>query len=149
MMDNRRYPSHPIPGVGAIVVSKKGILLARRDKAPGTGLWSIPGGAVENGETQKDSVYREVLEETGIECEVITFVSTADLITLDDSNRVEFHFLLNHYLARAIGGELKPEFPDGEVGWFHPDNLPDDMANQELVDMIASVKDQIHKLMHD
>lgn len=148
-MDDRRYPRYPIPGVGAIVVGSKGILLARRDKAPGTGLWSIPGGAVELGETQKESVYREVLEETGIQCEVIKLISTADLISLDESKKVEFHFLLNHYLARAIGGDLKPEYSNGEVGWFHPDELPEDMVNEEIIELIASIKDAISQLMEE
>ena len=147
-MDERRYPHHPIPGVGAIVVSNKGVLLARRDKAPGKGLWSIPGGAVELGETQKESVIREVLEETGVLCEVIKLVSTADLITLDESGSVEFHFLLNHYLARSTGGVLKPEFPDGEVGWFHPDKLPKEMVNQEIIDLLTSVRELILKSMN-
>ena len=148
-MNDRRYPIHPIPGVGAIVVSDQGILLARRDKDPGTGLWSIPGGAIEPGETQKESVSREVFEETGIHCEVIKLVTTFDLITLDAARKVEYHFLINHYLARAIGGELQPEFPDGEVGWFHPDNLPEDLVNQEVRDLIDSLKQSIYELMKE
>ena len=148
-MDDRRYPLHPILGVVAIVVSKNGVLLGRRDKAPGKGLWSVPGGAVELGETQKESVVREVLEETGIQCEVIKLVGTADLVTLDESGKVEFHFLLNQYLARSISGELKPEFPDGEVGWFHPEKLPEDMVNKEIVDLINSVNDSITELMDE
>ena len=146
-MNDRRYPDHPIPGVGAIVVGKKGILLARRDKPPGTGLWSIPGGGVEVGEDQKASVIREVLEETGIECEVLKLVDTADLITLDSNGEVEFHFLLNHYLAKAITEETKPEFPEGEVGWFHPNRLPEDMVDKSVVDLIDSVKESIFELM--
>jgi 8-oxo-dGTP diphosphatase len=148
-MNDRKYPTHPIPGVGAIVVSKRGILLARRDKAPGTGLWSIPGGAVEPGETQKDAVAREILEETGIRCVAIKLLTTSDLITLDASGQVEYHFLINHYLARAIDGELRPEFPDGEVNWFHPDNLPEDMVNQEVRDLINSEKDTILEMMKE
>ena len=148
-MNDRRYPTHPIPGVGAIVVSAKGILLARRDKDPGTGLWSIPGGGVEPGETQKESVTREVFEETGIHCEVIRLVTTYDLITLDASEKVEYHFLINHYLARAIGGELKPEFPDGEVGWFHPNKLPEEIVNQEIVKLLDSQKESILQLMKE
>ena len=147
-MDERRYPPHPIPGVGAIVVGRKGVLLARRDKPPGEGLWSIPGGGVELGENQRESVIREVLEETGIDCEVLELVGTADLITLDASGKVEFHFLLNHYLARALTDVTKPEFPDGEVGWFHPDNLPEDMVNQEIIDLLSAVKDSILELMN-
>jgi ADP-ribose pyrophosphatase len=148
-MDDRKYPQYPIPGVGVIVVGRNGVLLARRDKPPGKGLWSIPGGAVEVGETQKESAFREVLEETGIECEVFNLVSTADLITRDSSNNVEFHFLLNHYLAHSIGGELEPEYPDGEVAWFHPDKLPDDMVNESIVELISSVKDSIADLMSE
>ena len=147
-MSDRRYPTHPIPGVGAIVVSNKGVLLARRDKPPGEGLWSIPGGGVELGENQNESVIREVLEETGVQCEVLKLVSTADLITLDETGTVEFHFLLNHYLARAITTVVTPEFPDGEVGWFHPDELPEDMVNQEIVSLLNSVKDLILELMN-
>ena len=139
---------YPIPGVGAIVVGRKGILLARRDKPPGKGLWSIPGGAVELGETQKEAVIREVLEETGVQCEVLKLVSTVDLITQDDADAVEFHFLLNHYLARAITGDLKPEFPDGEVEWFHPDELPEDMVSQEIIDLLHSVYDSILEFMN-
>jgi 8-oxo-dGTP diphosphatase len=147
-MNDRRYPQHPIPGVGAIVVGRKGILLARRDKPPGEGFWSIPGGGVEIGENQKESVFREVLEETGIECEVLDLVSTDDLITLDDTGVVEFHFLLNHYLARALTEDTRPEFSNGEVAWFHPDKLPEDMVNQEIIDLLNSVKDSILELMN-
>ena len=148
-MSDRRFPKHPIPGVGAIVVGNKGVLLARRDKPPGEGLWSIPGGGVELGENQKESVIREVLEETGVQCEVLKLVSTADLITLDEADTVEFHFLLNHYLARAISDDIKPEFPDGEVGWFHPEELPEDMVNQEIIVLLSSVKDLILELMNE
>ena len=147
-MSGRRYPKHPISGVGAIVVGTKGVLLARRDKPPGEGLWSIPGGGIELGENQKDAVIREVLEETGVQCEVLKLVSTADLITLDEVGSVEFHFLLNHYLARAITDVIKPEFPDGEVGWFHPEELPKDMVNQEIIELLNSVKDLILELMN-
>jgi 8-oxo-dGTP diphosphatase len=148
-MNDRRYPQFPIPGVGAIVVGSNGLLLARRDKNPGRGLWSIPGGGVELGETQVTSVIREVKEETGVVCEIVEFVSTIDLITLDSSGQIEFHFLLNHYLARALTLDTKPETEDGEVSWFHPDNLPSDMADQRIVDLILSVRERILEIMNE
>ncbi len=148
-MSDRRYPIHPIPGVGAIVVGSKGILLARRDKAPGTGLWSIPGGGVELGETQIESVTREVKEETGVECEVLEFVSTFDLITKDDGNSIEYHFLLNHYMAKAVTEKTRPENADGEVGWFHPDKLPQDMASPKIETLIISQRKRILSIMKD
>jgi ADP-ribose pyrophosphatase YjhB (NUDIX family) len=148
-MNDRRYPHLPIPGVGAIVVGSKGVLLARRDKDPGTGLWSIPGGGVELGETQETSLIREVEEETGVQCEIVDFVSTVDLVTRDTSGRVEFHFLLNNYLARALTEKTRPETEDGEVGWFHPDNLPTDMADQRIVDLIRSVRERVLGIMKE
>ncbi len=148
-MSDRRYPVHPIPGVGAIVIGTKGILLARRDKAPGTGLWSIPGGGVELGETQIESVIREVKEETGVDCEVLELVSTYDLITKDDIGAIEYHFLLNHYLAKAITQKTRPENDDGEVGWFHPDKLPPDMASPRIETLISSQRKRILSIMKD
>lgn len=142
-MNERRYPQFPIPGVGAIVVGSKGILLVRRDKDPGKGLWSIPGGGVELGETQEESVVREVEEETGVQCAIIDLVSTANLITPDETGRIEFHYLLNHYLARALTETTIPETPEAEVSWFHPDYLPDDMANPRITELILSVRDRI------
>jgi len=148
-VSDRRYPVHPIPGVGAIVVGTQGILLARRDKAPGKGLWSIPGGGVELGESQIESVIREVKEETDVECEVLELVSTFDLITKDDVGAIEYHFLLNHYLAKAITQEAKPENTDGEVGWFHPDELPTDLASPRIETLISSQRKRILSIMKD
>ncbi|MFW9792916.1 MAG: NUDIX hydrolase [Candidatus Thorarchaeota archaeon] len=148
-MNDRRYPHFPIPGVGAIVVGSKGVLLVRRDKDPGVGLWSIPGGGVEIGETQEKSLIREVLEETGIQCEIVEFVSTADLITPDVNGRIEYHYLLNHYLARALTETTKPEIPEAEVGWFHPDELPPDMASPRITSLILSVRKRILSIIRE
>jgi 8-oxo-dGTP diphosphatase len=61
--------------VGAVVVDRDGrLLLVRRGREPGKGLWSIPGGKVEPGESDRDAVAREVLEETGLEVVVGEFV---------------------------------------------------------------------------
>lgn len=146
-MTTRQYPTNPIPGVGAIVVGSKGVLLARRDKDPGARRWSIPGGGVELGETQKEAVIREVLEETGVQCRVLELVGTADLVKSDINGDIEYHFILNHYLAQAITESTKPETIDGEVGWFHPDNLPLDMASNEIIDLIQSVILRILEIM--
>ena len=60
-----------IPCVGAIVRDGTGrLLVIRRGRPPGAGLWSIPGGRVEPGESLADAVHREVLEETGLQVDV-------------------------------------------------------------------------------
>jgi ADP-ribose pyrophosphatase YjhB (NUDIX family) len=53
--------------VGAVVLDDAGrLLLIRRGHDPHAGLWSLPGGRVEDGETDEQAVRREVLEETGL-----------------------------------------------------------------------------------
>ena len=146
LVDNRRYPSHPIPGVGAIVVGPAGLLLVRRDKDPGKGLWSIPGGAIELGETQNDAVVREVMEETGVQCVVLELVSTADLVTLDSEGRIEYHYLLNHYLARGLTMETQPETPVAEVTWFPLDSLPVGEMPIRILDLLESVHERMLSL---
>ena len=60
-----------VPCAGAIVRDGDGrLLLIRRGREPGRGLWSLPGGRVEAGETRPEAVRREVLEETGLDVTV-------------------------------------------------------------------------------
>ncbi len=147
MLKDRKYPKYPIPGVGAIVVSKKGILLTRRDKDPGRGMWSIPGGAVEVGETQREAIVREVLEETGVRCEVIRLLDTYDLIIPDSTGKIEFHYILIHFLAKAMNIDLHEEKPDLDVSWFEIDNLPIAETPELVLNLIYSVKDEIMEIM--
>lgn len=145
-MNTRHYPCHPVPGVGVIVVSRKGVLLVRRDKDPGKGLWSIPGGGVELGESQELAAIREVREETGVEIELLDLVSTADLITVDSRGCIEYHYLLNHYLAEAETVSTRPEYPWAEVRWFEPDCLPIDEMPSRIHSLIREKIVRIREL---
>ena len=58
--DDRRYPKRPIVGVGALIFKRDRILMAQRGKEPLKGWWSLPGGALELGESLADGVRREV-----------------------------------------------------------------------------------------
>jgi 8-oxo-dGTP diphosphatase len=56
-----------VPCVGAVVHDGQGrLLLVRRGHAPSAGLWSVPGGRVEAGESEVEAVVRELAEETGL-----------------------------------------------------------------------------------
>jgi 8-oxo-dGTP diphosphatase len=93
--------------VGAVIVHEDRVVLVKRRFEPLAGRWSIPGGAVETGETLEACVVREMAEETGFEVEVGPVIEVFDRITHDETGRVMYHFVLIDYLCRPIGGELR------------------------------------------
>ena len=151
-MTERRYPKSPMAGVGAIVVGAKGVLLVKRDKEPGRGLWSLPGGVIEIGETHRDAIKREVLEETGIEIELLDLIGVIgviDVIQPDSKGAIEFHGLLIHYLARAKTEESYEETPEGEVRWFEPDVLPTLELHPIMKKILHGQQKRIESLFND
>ena len=106
-MSQRQYPDRPIVGVGAVVVVEDKVVLIRRRFEPLKGQWSLPGGAVELGETLESSIAREIQEETGLDVEVGPVVEVFDRIMTDDEQRVQYHYVLVDYLCWATGGDLR------------------------------------------
>ena len=106
-MTSRAYPERPFVGVGAVIVDRGRVVLIKRRFEPLAGQWSLPGGAVDVGETLVECVAREMLEETGLVVEVGPVVEVFDRIIRDDGGRVQFHYVLVDYLCRPIGGELR------------------------------------------
>lgn len=105
----REYPDAPIAGVGAVIVAEDAVrgpvvLLIRRGQEPLKGEWSLPGGAVELGETLEEALRREVLEETGLAVEPVEVVKAFDRIARDAQGRVRYHYVLVDFLCRVTGG---------------------------------------------
>lgn len=117
MKHNREYPERPIVGVGGVVVSNQRALLVRRGKPPLEGKWSIPGGMLEIGETLQEGVRRELAEETGMEVRVLGMIEVFERISLDDSGRTKYHFVVLDYLCEAIGGGARAGSDAHDVAW--------------------------------
>jgi ADP-ribose pyrophosphatase YjhB (NUDIX family) len=115
--DGRRYPRHPILGVGAIIFRRDRVLLIERGKPPLKGFWSLPGGAVETGERLEESVRREVLEETGLVIKPVRLFTIFERIMRDDRGEAEYHYVLLDYLCRVTGGTLKAASDVSRVAW--------------------------------
>lgn len=124
----REYPESPVAGVGAAIVRDgpegvKQVLLVRRAQEPLKGQWSLPGGAVELGETIEEAICREVLEETGLLIEAVDVVEALDRISRDSDGRVRFHYVLVDFLCRVTGGTLACATDALEARWAGPNDL--------------------------
>ena len=120
---SRQYPDRPFVGVGAVVLNRGRVLLARRGNPPRAGDWSLPGGAQTVGETVFEAARREVREETGLDVEVLGVVDVVDSITRDADGRVRFHYTLVDVVAEADGDAAIAGDDAAAVGWFSLDEL--------------------------
>jgi 8-oxo-dGTP diphosphatase len=102
---SRRYPDRPFISVGAVILREGRLLLVKRGSEPLKGEWSVPGGALELGETIRTGVEREVLEETGLKVIAGDVVAVLDRIYLDSDGRCEFHYVLVDMVCRLSPGE--------------------------------------------
>jgi ADP-ribose pyrophosphatase YjhB (NUDIX family) len=93
----------PVVAVGAFLFDERGrVLLVQRGQPPGEGLWTVPGGKLEAGETLAQAIAREVREETGLVAEIGPLVCVVERIA--DG----YHYVILDYLARRISGTLDP-----------------------------------------
>jgi ADP-ribose pyrophosphatase YjhB (NUDIX family) len=120
----RSYPERPIVGVGAVVLDGERVLLVKRAHEPLKGQWSLPGGAVELGETLEAAIAREVREETGLDVEVGPIVEVLDRMERDADGRVRHHFVLVDFVCRPSGGVLCCATDADAVEWADLAALP-------------------------
>src|SRR5882757_6634533 len=127
MNDPRTYSDRPFLPESAAIVRDGKILLVRRARAPANGLFSLPGGIVEAGETLHEAVMREIREETSIAIEPVALAGFRETVTRDRDNRVERHFVILPFAARWIAGEPILNEELSEARWVAPgiiDSLP-------------------------
>ncbi len=126
---DRRYPARPMVGVAGAVVDGGKVLLIRRGREPMVGSWTLPGGALETGETMLEGVTREVLEETGLRVRPLELLALLDRIVRDESGAVEYHYVLMDWLCEvddASGAERQVAHAGSdaqEVAWVDAEVL--------------------------
>ena len=119
----RKYPKHPLAGVGGVVIHRNRALLIRRGSEPLKGEWSIPGGLLELGEELAAGVQREVKEETGLDVEPLECILVFDRI-MREGKRVKYHYVIVDYLCRRKRGRLRPASDVVDARWVRREDLP-------------------------
>jgi len=136
--DPRHYPDRPYLAVSAVIVRDGEFLAVRRARPPMQGLFTLPGGGVEAGESIAEAVRREVREETGLTIEAAALAGYREVITRDDAGRVQRHFVILTFAARWVAGEPRLNEELLEARWIRPAGLPQLSTTEGLAEIVAS-----------
>jgi ADP-ribose pyrophosphatase YjhB (NUDIX family) len=143
MPDERSYPTRPFLAVSAAIVRDRKIFVVRRARPPANGLFSLPGGVVEAGETLTEAVVREVTEETAMAIEPVALAGFRETIVRDAASRVERHFVILCFAARWQSGEPVLNEELSEWRWLDPPELAGLATTPGLADIVASAIERL------
>ena len=136
--DPRAYPDRPILAVSAAIIRGDRVLLTQRARGPANGVWTMPGGVVEAGETLSEALVREIDEETKIKIEPVALAGHREVMVRDASGRAERHFVIMCFASRWISGEpdLNEELADAR--WVEPAELTNYKTTDGLAPIVAA-----------
>jgi 8-oxo-dGTP diphosphatase len=132
----REYPDRPIVGVGAVIVQQGRVLLIKRGSPPLLGEWSLPGGAVELGETLRAAAEREAREETGLIVKAGEVLEVLDRIVPGRGGAPEYHYVLIDFLCAVEGGKLCAGGDAADVRWAEESELGKYKLEQPALEVI-------------
>jgi len=115
----------PRAAASAVLFRGEAVLLVERDKGPSAGLWTLPGGCIELGETAEDAARREVREETGLIAHIEGLAGVYDIIDHDEAGKVVLHYVIATYYGRADDGEPRAKSDIREARLFALDKVKD------------------------
>src|SRR5689334_25308249 len=139
----RTYPTRPYLAVSAAIFHDDRVLIVRRARPPAHGLYTLPGGGVELGETLEEAVIREVREETALEVEPIALAGYRQAIARDAVGKIERHFVILPFAARWIAGDVLLNEELAEAQWLSPTALGDLKTTEGLAQIVAAAATRI------
>ena len=141
--DARAYPDRPYLAVSAAIIRDGRILVARRARGPALGVWTLPGGVVEAGETLTEALVREIKEETAMEVEPVALAGHREVLVRDDGGRLSRHFVILCFAARWLAGEpvLNEELADAR--WLRPAELSGLKTTEGLAEIVAAAFERV------
>jgi ADP-ribose pyrophosphatase YjhB (NUDIX family) len=143
-MDERAYPSRPFLAVSAAVIRDGRVLIVRRGGSFGRGVYTLPGGVVEAGETLTEAVIREVREETRVAIEPVALAGYREMIARDEGGKAARHFVILCFASRWIAGEPVPDPQEiSEAAWRLPGELAGLKTTEGLGEIIAEAMGKV------
>ena len=130
-------PSHPQLAVSAAIFRDGKVLLVRRAQSPARGLYSLPGGRVEFGETLHTALHREVDEETGLRIEIAGLAGWREVVPGAGGGG---HYLIMSFAARWSSGEPVLNDEHDDFRWLAPETLGDLRVTDGLPDIIEAAR---------
>jgi 8-oxo-dGTP diphosphatase len=132
--DNCDVSGSFIPCVGAVITDERGrLLLIKRGHEPAAGLWSLPGGRIEPGETDAEALVREMREETGLEVEPGPLLGAVQRPS-GDGDVLD----IRDYIATVTGGTLIPGDDAADARWVSAAELESLAITEGLVEALTS-----------
>src|SRR5689334_23613917 len=107
----------PELAVSAAIFRDGKVLLVCRAHAPAKGLWTLPGGRVEVGETLVEAVRREVMEETTLTIDVLGLAGYREVILAVEVGDRGRHFVILPFATRYVGGDITLNDELGDARW--------------------------------
>jgi 8-oxo-dGTP diphosphatase len=130
-------PSHPQLAVSAAIFRDDRILLVRRAKSPARGLYSLPGGRVEFGETLHTALHREVDEETALKIEIAGLAGWREVVPGTSGGG---HYVIMSFAARWGSGEPVLNDEHDDFRWLAPEALGDLKTTDGLAEIIEAAR---------
>src|SRR3954452_5222764 len=143
--DVRTYPTRPFLAVSAAIMRDGQVLLVRRARPPAGGLFSLPGGVVEIGETLAEALEREVREETSLEIEPVALAGYREVVARDAEDKVERHFVILPFAARWVAGEPLLNEELSEWRWVDPREIEGLPTTPGLAAIVAAVVERLRE----
>jgi ADP-ribose pyrophosphatase YjhB (NUDIX family) len=141
--DPRAYPDRPYLAVSAAIIHDGRVLVARRARSPALGVWTMPGGVVEAGETLTEALVREIVEETALTIEPLALAGHREVLVRDDDRRVSRHFVILCFAARWVSGEIRLNEELAEARWLRPSELAGLKTTEGLAEIVASAFERL------
>ena len=135
-MNDRLFPARPILAVSAAVFREAHVLIVRRAREPLIGHFSLPGGGVEIGESLAEALARELMEEVGIQAEIVAFNRHVEAI-IPEGSRIRAHFVIASFVARWTKGEPRLSDEVDAVDWIDPAGPLPSPTTPELAEVLA------------